>query len=122
MNHSIEKENVICELEDDYKCNFKEYFGLIDLVHPIGMDVTNIEKYYNNPNIYVLIIRPMSLGIVMNKHVALQFKYIEGLIILKSYSVIYDDGMKIIKLDDTWDTSKWYYTKLSIILSHTYIY
>ena len=63
----------------------------------------------------------MSLGIVMNKHVALQFKYIEGLIILKSYSVIYDDGMKIIKLDDTWDTSKWYYTKQNHFIAHLHL-
>ena len=31
-------ENIKCELEDNYPCNFKEYYGLMDLILPISMN------------------------------------------------------------------------------------
>ena len=97
----------------DYKCTFMQYFGLIDLVVP-NMSFTKyeIEKYYIHSNIVVLIIESMATGIVMNVHLAKKFKYIENAIEYKDYSVIFEDGMKIIKISTKWDTSLWSYFKI----------
>ena len=34
--------------EEYYECDFKEYYGIIDLVLPENMNYYNFEKYYNN--------------------------------------------------------------------------
>ena len=53
------KENVSCFLKDDYITSFHEYFGIFELIVPPSIKYNDIEKYYNNPNIIVLIIEPM---------------------------------------------------------------
>ena len=100
-------------LNYDYKCTFMQYFGIIDLITPnISFTKYEIEKYYIHNNIVVLIIESMALGIVMNLHLAKKFKYIDNAIKYKDYSVIFEDGMKIIKISEKWDTSLWSYFKL----------
>ncbi|MBI95828.1 hypothetical protein CL656_01635 [bacterium] len=96
----------------DYKCSFKEYFGLIELIVPNQSMKYNMEKYYIHKNIVVLIIESMAIGIVMNLHLAQKFKYIDNVIEYKDYSVIFEDGMKIIKISTEWDTSRWSYYKI----------
>ena len=54
----------------------------------------------------------MALGIVLNEHLAKKFKYIDNVIQYKDYSVIFEDGMKIIKISTEWDTRRWSYFKL----------
>ena len=105
-------ENIKCELEDNYPCNFKEYYGLMDLILPISMKHVNLEMYYNNSNIYVLIIENMSLGIVMSKQIAEKFSYICNAIKYSEYEYIYEGGMKIITVSNSWDTKKWSYVKM----------
>lgn len=105
-------ENIKCELEDNYPCNFKEYYGLMDLILPISMKYVNLEMYYNNSNIYVLIIEKMSLGIVMSRQIAEKFSYICNAIKYNEYAYIYEDGMKIITVSNSWDTKKWSYVKM----------
>ena len=97
----------------DYKCGFMEYFGIMDLI-TINSTITkyNIENYYIHSNVVVLIIENMSLGIVMNAHLANKFKYIQNAIQYKDYSVIFENGMKIIKIPTAWETSNWSYFKL----------
>lgn len=104
------------DIEDrkyDYKCGFMEYFGIMDLI-TIDSSITkhNIENYYIHSNIVVLIIENMSLGIVMNAHVANKFKYIQNAINYNDYSVIFENGMKIIKIPRQWETRNWSYFKL----------
>ena len=97
----------------DYKCGFMEYFGIMDLIS-IDSKVTNynIEQYYIHSNVVVLIVEAMSLGIVMNDHLARKFKYIENAINYKDYSVIFENGMKIVKIPKAWETKSWSYFKL----------
>lgn len=104
------------DIEDrkyDYKCGFMEYFGIMDLI-TIDSTITkyNIEKYYIHSNVIVLIIENMSLGIVMNAHLANKFKYIQNAIQYKDHSVIFENGMKIVKIPAKWETSRWSYFKL----------
>ena len=102
----------------DYKCSFNEYFGLIDLIVPNkSFTENNIEKFYIHKNIVVLIIESMALGIVLNEHLARKFKYIDNVIQYKDYSVIFEDGMKIIKISTEWDTRRWSYFKLKYFYS-----
>lgn len=101
-----------CDLVDDYPCNFKEYFGLMDLVLPTSMKYVDLEMYYNNSNIYVLIIEKMSVGLVMSRHIAEKFSYICNAVKYNEYEYIYEDGMKIITVSNSWDTKKWSYVKM----------
>lgn len=97
----------------DYKCGFMEYFGIMDLIS-LNSSITkyNIEQYYIHSNVIVLIVESMSLGIVMNSHLANKFKYIQNAIKYKDYSVIFENGMKIIKIPKAWETNNWSYFKL----------
>ena len=71
-----------------------------------------MKNYYIHSNVVVLIIENMSLGIVMNAHLANKFKYVQNAIQYKDYSVIFENGMKIIKIPKEWDTNNWSYFKL----------
>ena len=104
--------NIKCVLQDDYPCSFEEYFGLIELVVPNMFDKQNLEKYYNNPNIVVMIIEKMSLGILMSRHIAERFSYIQNAIKYNDYQYIYKTGMIIVTIPREWDTKKWLYTKI----------
>ena len=72
------EENIKSSLQDDYECNFNEYFGIFDLISPPEINNANIEKYYKNANIIVLIIEPMCIGLLMPYQIAMKFKYIEN--------------------------------------------
>ena len=90
--------NIKCVLQDDYPCSFEEYFGLIELVVPTMFDKHNLEKYYNNPNIVVMIIEKMSLGILMSRHIAERFSYVQNAIKYNDYQYIYEKGMIIVTI------------------------
>ena len=107
-------EDINLSLKDNYECTFKEYFGLLNIIYPHKSCITDyeLEKYYNNPNIIVLIIEQMCLAIVMPYHLAIKFKYIDNIIKYKDYYVIYEEGMKIIKISNEWNINKWRYTKI----------
>ena len=51
-NYSLGSHTII---PDHYEVDFMEYFGIIDLVLPTNLSSTDIEKYYKNPNIVILI-------------------------------------------------------------------
>ena len=104
--------DIKCELKDDYPCNLKEYYSLIDLIVPPSLVFENLEKYYDNSNIIVLIIEKMSLGIIFSLHIAEKFSYIANALKFNEYSYIYENGMKIVVIPKEWETKKWSYTKL----------
>lgn len=95
--------------EEYYECDFKEYYGIIDLVLPENMNYYNFEKYYNNPNITVLIIKKMCIGIVFPLYIAEKFGYIKNVLKYNNYEEIYENGMKIVYIDEKWDIKKWNY-------------
>ena len=105
--------------EDSYYCNFKEYYGLIDLVLPNNMNYYNFEKHYNNPNIVVLIIKKMCIGIVFPLYLAEKFNYITNVIKYNDHEEIYENGMKIVYIDEQWDIKKWNY--IHIINFYSYL-
>lgn len=108
--------------EDNYSASFKEYFGLIDIIYPTNFDYHNIENYYHNSNIIVLIIESMCIGIIMPSHIAYKFKYISGCVQHNDVEYLFDnkEGIKIIRINNEWDTRKWSYTK--IIKFYSYLY
>lgn len=106
------KESLYCSLPDNYECSFNDYFGIFDLIVPPEISATNIEMFYNNNNIIVLIIEPMCIGILMSYQIASKFKYINNCIQYGDYSYIYENGMKIVKITKDWDTRKWSYLKI----------
>ena len=113
--------DIKCELKDDYPCNLKEYFSLIDLIVPPSLVYEDLEKYYNNPNIIVLIIEKMSLGIIFSLHIAEKFSYIVNALKFNEYSYIYENGMKIITIPKEWETKKWSYLKLLNFYKNLYM-
>ena len=113
--------DIKCELKDDYPCNLKEYFSLIDLIVPPSLVYEDLEKYYNNPNIIVLIIEKMSFGIIFSLHIAEKFSYIVNALKFNDYSYIYENGMKIITIPKEWETKKWSYSKLLNFYKNLYI-
>ena len=108
--------------EDNYSASFKEYFGLIDIIYPTNFDYHNIENYYHNSNIIVLIIESMCIGIIMPSHIAYKFKYISGCVQHNDVEYLFDnkEGIKIIRINNEWDTRKWSYTK--IIKFYSYLH
>ena len=108
----IKCEDIKCDLKDDYPCNLKEYFALIDLIVPPSLLYQNLEKYYNNPNVIVLIIEKMSIGIIFSLHIAEKFSYIANALKFNDFSYIYENGMKIVTISKEWDTKKWSYSKM----------
>tara|TARA_B100001093_G_C26827183_1_gene1014565 strand:- start:47 stop:622 length:576 start_codon:yes stop_codon:yes gene_type:complete len=67
----------------------------------------------NNENMFFLIIKNMSLGIIMNRNTAFRFDYIKNIVNeYCSYKTIFKYKIKIIELDEKWDTFNWNYEKL----------
>lgn len=67
----------------------------------------------NNENMFFLIIKNISLGIIMNKNTAFRFDYIKNIVNeYCSYKTIFKYKIKIIELDEEWDTFNWNYEKL----------
>ncbi|MAP67637.1 MAG: hypothetical protein CMF80_08075 [Candidatus Marinimicrobia bacterium] len=64
----------------------------------------------NNENMFLLVIKNMSLGIIMNKNTAFRFDYIKNIVnTYSSYKTIFNYKIKIIELDENWDTLNWNY-------------
>lgn len=112
------EEKVKSALHNEYEYEFNEYFGIFDMVKPESLKYSNIEMFYNNSNVIVLIIEPMCVGILFTAHIAMKFKYIENCINYGDYGYIYENGMKIVKVKSEWNTSKWSYTKLLKFYNH----
>jgi len=66
-----------------------------------------------NPNMCMIIIEDMCLGIIINNHTAIKFDYIKN--VCNKYSNVYyypPYKCKIYRIDSGWDTSKWDYYSL----------
>tara|TARA_X000000950_G_scaffold181716_1_gene220290 strand:+ start:665 stop:1138 length:474 start_codon:yes stop_codon:yes gene_type:complete len=105
----------------------KSYFNILnDLnINYISMESQNIPEYwfyevlinFNNPNMYFLIIENMSLGIILNNHIAEKFGYIRTITQHNETKSYKNYKIKIINIDKKWDTSKWSYYKIKGIHS-----
>ncbi len=82
---------------------------------------------FNNPNMVLLIIEDMSLGIIMTDHIANKFEYIKQTIEYRKENRLSTNKIptylnlpiKIIKIDKNWDTSNWNYYKLTKIYNNS---
>jgi hypothetical protein len=109
--HTSSEHNIISN--EECEVDFMEYYGIIDIVLPPNLSSIDIEKYYKNPNIVILIIESMCLGIFMNLHIARKFKYIENsLKDTEDHEYVYENGMKIVRVPSEWNTLKWSYIKI----------
>ena len=79
-NHNIPKKD---QKKMSRSCKYIENYQLLpELTCPAPTsnihkkDMEDLLKYYHNPNIIVLIIESMCIGIVMPSHIAYKFKYI----------------------------------------------
>lgn len=105
----------------------KTYFNILnDLnINYICMESQNNPVYwfdevlinFNNPNMYFLIIENMSLGIILNNHIAEKFGYIRTITQHNETKSYKNYNIKIINIDKKWDTSKWSYYKIKGIHS-----
>ena len=93
----------------------KRNYHLIELVYPkyVGTIIQYEEdELLYNPNMYLIVIGEMSLGIIMNASVAHRFGYIKR---LEKYDEIVhwnDTKINIVEINENWDTSKWFYTRI----------
>jgi len=82
-----------------------------------------IYSCFNNPNMVLLIIEDMCLGLIMTDHIATKFEYIKQTLEYRKESQLsanpiptyLDFPIKIIKIDKNWDTRIWNYYKISRI-------
>ena len=82
-----------------------------------------IYNSFNNPNMALLIIEDMCLGIIMTDHIATKFQYIkqtleyreENKLSANPIPTYLNFPIKIIKIDKKWDTNNWNYYKISRI-------
>ena len=94
-------------------------------INYISMESQDIPEYWfnevlinmDNPNMYLLIIENMSLGIIINNHIAEKFGYIRTLKEHNEIKYHKNYKIKIINFDKKWDTTKWSYYKLRSIVS-----
>ena len=115
-NYSLDSTTII---PDHYEVDFMEYFGIIDLVLPNNLSSNDIEKYYKNPNIVILIIESMCLGIFMNIHISKKFKFIDNCLKdPEDHECVYENGMKIVRVPSEWNTLKWSYIKIQKFYEH----
>lgn len=115
-------ENIHPKIEDNYACNLAEYFGLFTVVFPTStIYMGNVEKYYVNPNCVLLVIESMCIGILMNLQIANRFAYIKNCIAHNDYTCIFDGGMKIVKVTNKWNTTKWSFVKLQKFYDTLYL-
>tara|TARA_E500000178_G_C16967211_1_gene729075 strand:- start:15 stop:497 length:483 start_codon:yes stop_codon:yes gene_type:complete len=93
-------------------------------INYITMESQDIPEYwfnevlnnFNNPNMYLLIIENMSLGIILNNHIAEKFGYIRTIAQHNETKKYKNYKIKIINIDKKWDTSKWSYYKIKGIM------
>ncbi len=82
-----------------------------------------IYNSFNNPNMVLLIIEDMCLGIIMTDHIATKFQYIKQTLEYRKEERLSANNIpkylnfpiKIIKIDKKWDTYNWNYYKISRI-------
>ena len=82
-----------------------------------------IYNSFNNPNMVLLIIEDMCLGIIMTDHIATKFQYIKQTLEYRKENRLsaikiptyLNFPIKIIKIDKNWDTNNWNYYKISRI-------
>ena len=89
--------------------------NVVDVVVPPGISVCNVYDYVRNPNLNILVIECMCLGIILNDHIANKFQYIQNINKYDEDEIerVTPDGMKIYTINKEWDTRKWSYTKIS---------
>ena len=104
--------------------NFNDFMVqncIVDVVFPNTTIYTkhNSNIYLQNPNMICLIIDSMSLALFLPSHIGEKFCFIKK-------SILYDDDdnketvsdyevgykVKVIHIDQEWDTRKWSYTKI----------
>lgn len=67
----------------------------------------------NNENFFLLLIKSLSLGIIMNENIAFKFDYIKNVVNgYGSYKKIFHYKIKIVEIDNEWDTLSWNCNKL----------
>ena len=103
----------------------RHYYKTKHLLHvthfavPNGYDNTtdSIENAYNalyNPNLCLVVIQDMAIGIFLTMHMAKKIGYIRMIVERNEYKTLNQKtSCIIITIDDKWDTSKWSYDKLS---------
>ena len=82
-----------------------------------------IYSCFNNPNMVLLIIEDMCLGLIMTDHIATKFQYIKQTLEYREGNQLsanpiptyLDFPIKIINIDKKWDTRIWNYHKISRI-------
>ena len=82
-----------------------------------------IYNSFNNPNMVLLIIEDMCLGLIMTDHTANKFQYIKQTLEYRKEERLSANNIpkylnfpiKIIKIDKKWDTYNWNYYKISRI-------
>ena len=89
--------------------------NVVDVVVPPGISICNLYDYVSNPNLNLLVIECMCLGIIMNDHIANKFQYIQNINKYDEDEIerVTPDGMKIYIISREWDIRKWSYTKIS---------
>ena len=103
-----EYENEVHELGVD----IVQYYGILNIIKPKSDMFFDIGSYCCNKNIVLLVIETMCIGIIMPLHIANKFKYIENAIKYEEYRQVRENGMKIISVDEKWDTKLWSYSKI----------
>lgn len=94
--------------------NFSK-LNIVDVIVPPGIYKCNIYDHVHNPNLNIIIIESMCLGIIINDHIANKFQYIKNINKYDEDDIerVTPDGMKIYRINKEWDTRKWSYTKIS---------
>ena len=101
-------------------------FNLAHISYPDDLPSNNkielIWNYINNPNMYLIIIESLCLGIIINDHLANNFGYIRGMKEYANFEKYNKYKIKIIRISNKWDTSKFNISKLkSFYNMETYI-
>ena len=103
----------------------RHYYKTKHLLHVTHFTVPNnydkdtdiIENTYNalyNPNLCLVVIQDMAIGIFLTMHMAKNFGYIRMIVERNEYKTLQQKtSCIVITIDDKWDTSKWSYDKLS---------
>lgn len=106
--------HLLLNMNNDSYYTFKEYFGLVDLVLPRGITEETLENYYKNPNIVLVIIDSMCVGIIMTTHIAYKFDILFKKLntLSADVSFFYEGGMKIVHIGTDIDTRSWKYFKI----------
>ena len=89
---------------------------IINIIVESNYNLSYHEQVYNsmrNENMYILVIENMCLGIIMTKQTAFQFDYIKDIVNkYESVKTLSKYKIKIITIDENWDTERWSQKKL----------